>query len=87
MVVTCTCTCKPNMVGTNCKCDCKLQFVWDSTISGRSRNFEKGVQRGQLNGRGFTTPINYNVCLVTSIRALLLADIHVLYRLVHFAVR
>ena len=52
-------------------------------ISGGSRKFERGVQRGLLNRRGFTTPINYNVRLHTSIRALLLADVS----LVNFAVR
>ena len=30
-------------------------------FSGGSRKFERGGQRGNLNGRGFTTPINYDV--------------------------
>ena len=38
--------------------------------SGRSRKFERG-QRSQLNRRGFTTPINYNVHLLTRVRALI----------------
>ena len=47
-----------------------LQHLSESTYSsGRSRKFERGVHHGQLNRRGFTTPINYNVCLLTSIRA------------------
>ena len=43
--------------------------------SGRSRKFGRGVHCVQLNRRGFTTPINYNIRLLTSIRALLLADV------------
>ena len=46
-------------------------------------NLKGGVQRNQLNGRGFATPIYYNVRLLTSIGALLLADVS----LVHFVVR
>ena len=51
--------------------------------SGGSRKLERGVQRGQLNRRGFTTAINYNVCLLTSIRALLLADVSLVHFVVH----
>ena len=50
-------------------------------------NLKGGVHRGQLNRPGFTTPINYNVRLLTSIRALLLADVASDYSLVHFAMR
>ena len=46
-------------------------------------NLKGGVHRGQLDRRGFTTPINYNGRLLTSIRALSLADVS----LVHFAMR
>ena len=54
-------------------------------------NLKWGVQRSQLNGRGFTTPINYNVRLLTrvvfGIRALFLTDVESDYSLVHFGVR
>ena len=53
-------------------------------ISGGSRNFERGVQRGQLTGRGFTTPINLGIRLLMVIRALLLADVESHYSLAHF---
>ena len=46
----------------------EIRALWGE-ISGGSRKFEGGVQRGQLNRRGFTPPINYNVHLLTSIRA------------------
>ena len=54
-----------------------------TVLSGGCRKFERGVQGSQLNRRGLTTPINYNVRLLTTIRALLLADVS----LMHFAVR
>ena len=51
-------------------------------------NLKGGVHQNQLDRRDFTTPVNYNVSLLTSIRVLLLADVHVEsdYSLVHFAV-
>ena len=54
-----------------------------SRSSGGSRKFERGVHSSQLNRRGFTTPINYNVHLLASIRVLFLADVS----LMHFTVR
>ena len=36
-------------------------------LSGESRKFERGVQGDQLNRRGLTTPVNYNVCLLTCV--------------------
>ena len=61
---------------------CNKWALNDFGCSGGFRKFERGVHRGQLNKHGITTPINYNVHLPMSIRALSLA--HVL--LVHFAV-
>ena len=58
-----------------------------SAVSGGSRNFERGVQRGQLTRRGFTTPINLGMRLLTSVHALLLADVESEYSLTHFVVR
>ena len=51
--------------------------------NGGCRRFERGVQRNQLNKCSFTTPINYNVHLLTNIRALLLEDVKSDYVLAH----
>ena len=73
---------------TKCKRNLSVQNnIWACVCSGGSGKFERGVHRGQLSRRGFTAPINYNVCLLTSIRELLLVDVESDYALVHFAVR
>ena len=68
-------------------CDRNLYEEIRYSSSGGSRKFERGVHRGQLNRRGFGTPINYNVRLLTSIRSLLLADVESDYSLMQIAVR
>ena len=64
-----------------------ISHKYETTSSGGSRKFKRGVQWGQFNRRGFTMSINYNVRLLTTTRALLLADIESDYSLVHFSVR
>ena len=66
---------------------CVFVCVCVCVCSGGSRKLERGVHRGQLNRRDFTTPSNYNVRILTSIHALLLPDVESDYSLVHFVVR
>ena len=63
-----------------------IQYL-NAQRSGGSRKFERGVQRSQLNRCVLTTPINYDVSLSTSRRALLLTEVESDYSIAHFAMR
>ena len=53
--------------------------MWKGYSVADVENLKGGVQGSQLNRCSFTTPFNYNVRLLTSIRTLLLTDVQSVY--------